>query len=76
MRVLLVEDDALIGKGIVAGLRRHGIVVRQAGTAQDAETIHARKKASTPWYSIWAFPTATAWRCWRACAPWSRSCRF
>lgn len=43
MRVLLVEDDALIGKGIVAGLRRHGIAVRQAGTARDAETIHAEE---------------------------------
>lgn len=41
MRVLLVEDDALIGKGIVAGLRRHGVAVQQVGTAQDAETAHA-----------------------------------
>lgn len=43
MRVLLVEDDELIGKGIVAGLRKHGITVRHVGTAQDAETVHAEQ---------------------------------
>lgn len=40
MRVLLVEDDDLIGGGIVAGLRRHGIDVTHAGTAQEAERLH------------------------------------
>src|SRR5690606_39115793 len=38
MRVLLVEDDDLIGQGIVAGLRKHGIEVRHVGTAAAAET--------------------------------------
>lgn len=37
MRVLLVEDDELIGQGIVAGLRKHGIVVHHACTAAAAE---------------------------------------
>ena len=37
MRVLLVEDDDLIGQGIVAGLRKHGIEVRHVGTAAAAE---------------------------------------
>lgn len=37
MRVLLVEDDELIGQGVVAGLRAHGIAVRHAGTAAEAE---------------------------------------
>ena len=37
MRVLLVEDDELIGKGIVAGLRAHGITVHHVCTAVDAE---------------------------------------
>ncbi|RTQ90514.1 MULTISPECIES: response regulator [Stenotrophomonas] len=39
MRVLLVEDDELIGKGIVAGLRVHSIAVHHVGTAKDAEVI-------------------------------------
>ncbi len=37
MRVLLVEDDELIGKGIVAGLRAHGIMVQHVCTAVEAE---------------------------------------
>jgi DNA-binding response OmpR family regulator len=37
MRVLLVEDDELIGKGIVAGLRRQGIAVQHVGTAAQAQ---------------------------------------
>lgn len=40
MRVLLVEDDQLIGKGIVAGLHKHGIAVCHVTTAQDAEASH------------------------------------
>lgn len=43
MRVLLVEDDELIGKGIVAGLRKHGISVQHVGTAQDAEAVHVEE---------------------------------
>ncbi|WP_241364824.1 response regulator [Pseudomonas aeruginosa] len=39
MRVLLVEDDELIGKGIVAGLRKHGIEVHHACTAHEAEAM-------------------------------------
>ncbi|MBY0339593.1 MAG: response regulator transcription factor [Rhodocyclaceae bacterium] len=47
MRVLLVEDDELIGNGILAGLRQHGITVHHVLTAADAqlaqrdETFHA-----------------------------------
>ena len=41
MRVLLVEDDELIGKGIVAGLRKHGIAAHHVATAQDAQAKHA-----------------------------------
>lgn len=37
MRVLLVEDDELIGQGIVAGLASHGISVRHVYTAAQAE---------------------------------------
>ncbi|MFQ1061863.1 response regulator [Bordetella trematum] len=37
MRVLLVEDDELIAQGIVAGLRAHGITVRHAGSAAQAQ---------------------------------------
>ncbi|WP_454694676.1 response regulator [Achromobacter aegrifaciens] len=40
MRVLLVEDDELIGKGIVAGLRAHGIMVHHVFTAVEAEAAH------------------------------------
>src|SRR5690625_229720 len=39
MRGLLVEDDELIGKGIVAGLRNHGITVCQVGTAAEAAEV-------------------------------------
>lgn len=38
MRVLLVEDDELIGQGIVAGLRKHGITVHHVCTAAGADT--------------------------------------
>lgn len=41
MRVLLVEDDELIGKGIVAGLRAHGIVVHHVCTAVEAEAAQS-----------------------------------
>ena len=37
MRVLLVEDDELIGQGIVAGLRKHGIAAHHVCTAAEAE---------------------------------------
>jgi DNA-binding response OmpR family regulator len=37
MRVLLVEDDELIGKGIVTGLRKQGIAVHHVCTAAAAE---------------------------------------
>ena len=37
MRVLVVEDDALIARGIVAGLRSHGLTVDAVGTAAQAE---------------------------------------
>ena len=36
MRVLVVEDDALIARGIVAGLRSHGLTVDSVGTAAQA----------------------------------------
>lgn len=39
MRVLLVEDDELIGQGIVAGLRKHGITVHHTCTAAGAEAM-------------------------------------
>jgi len=39
MRVLLVEDDELIGKGIVVGMRNHGITVHHVGTAAEAEAV-------------------------------------
>lgn len=43
MRVLLVEDDELIGKGIVAGLRQHGVAVEHVGTALEAQAAHAEE---------------------------------
>lgn len=43
MRVLLVEDDELIGKGVVAGLRQHGIAVEHVGTALEAQAAHAEE---------------------------------
>lgn len=46
MRVLLVEDDELIGKGIVAGLRAHGITVHHVCTAVDAETAQTENSFS------------------------------
>lgn len=41
MRVLLVEDDELIGQGIVIGLRKHGITVQHVCTAAEAEAAQA-----------------------------------
>lgn len=41
MRVLVVEDDALIAKGIVAGLRAHGMTADAVTTAAEAETALA-----------------------------------
>ncbi|MDY0308706.1 MAG: response regulator [Castellaniella sp.] len=40
MRILLVEDDELIGRGIVTGLHQHGIAVHHVATAAQAEAIH------------------------------------
>ena len=39
MRVLLVEDDELIAKAIIAGLNKHGILVQHVSTAAEAETV-------------------------------------
>lgn len=36
MHLLLVEDDALVASGIVAGLRLHGVMADHVGTAQAA----------------------------------------
>ncbi|GAD24656.1 response regulator [Acidovorax sp. MR-S7] len=33
----------MIGRGIVAGLRQHGIAVAHVGTAQEAQSIHAEE---------------------------------
>lgn len=41
MRILLVEDDELIGRGIVAGLHKHGIAVHHVATTEEAEATHA-----------------------------------
>ena len=38
MHVLLVEDDALVASGIVAGFRLHGLAVGHLGTARPADT--------------------------------------
>jgi DNA-binding response OmpR family regulator len=38
MHVLLVEDDALVASGIVAGLRLHGFTVDHVDTAQTAHS--------------------------------------
>jgi DNA-binding response OmpR family regulator len=38
MRVLLVEDEELIGAGIAAGLRAHGIAAHHVCTAAQAQT--------------------------------------
>lgn len=37
MRVLLIEDDALVASGIIAGLRLHGVTVDHATTAAAAQ---------------------------------------
>lgn len=38
MHVLLIEDDALVASGIVAGLRLHAVTVDHVSTAQAART--------------------------------------
>ena len=41
MRVLLVEDDALIASGVMAGLEAHAIAVTHAADGASAEALHA-----------------------------------
>lgn len=41
MRVLLIEDDELIARGILAGLRAHGLTVDGVSTAAQAEATLA-----------------------------------
>ena len=41
MHVLLVEDDALVASGIVAGLKLHGLTVDHVGTARLADAALA-----------------------------------
>ena len=41
MHVLLVEDDALVASGIVAGLKLHGLTVDHVGTASMADAALA-----------------------------------
>src|SRR5690606_24687280 len=41
MHVLLVEDDALVASGIVAGLKLHGLTVDHVGTASQADAALA-----------------------------------
>lgn len=41
MRVLIVEDDALIAKGIVAGLQAHGMTADTVATAGQTQTALA-----------------------------------
>ncbi|WP_292932588.1 response regulator [Noviherbaspirillum sp.] len=38
MRILLIEDDALVATGIVAGLRHHAMTVHHVETARAAQT--------------------------------------
>ena len=45
MRVLLVEDDALVASGIVAGLRLHGFTVDHVERAGQAESALATSQA-------------------------------
>lgn len=41
MRILVVEDDTLVARGIVAGLRAYGMTADAVGTAREAETALA-----------------------------------
>jgi len=74
MRVLLVEDDALLGDGIRVGLK-------QAGFAVDwARDGHAAKLAlETEEYALLVLdlglPRLRAWNCSSGCARVASSCR-
>lgn len=41
MRLLLVEDDELLGRGLASGLSQAGFAVDRAGTAEDAQVALA-----------------------------------
>lgn len=41
MHVLLIEDDALVASGIVAGLRLHGLTIDHVGSARQAQAVLA-----------------------------------
>jgi hypothetical protein len=69
MRVLLVEDDTMIGESLREALRRQGMAADWVRDGRAADACWPAN-ASTPCCSTWACRSATAWRC---CAPCARA---
>jgi DNA-binding response OmpR family regulator len=65
MRILLAEDDPLLGDGLRAGLRQAGFQVDWVRDGRAAER-ELRAEACRRW---------TAWTCWPACAVPASRCR-
>ena len=71
MRILIVEDDDLIARGIASGLRAYGLAADTVPTAAQAELALANA-ACDAMCSTAGFPTATASPCSRACGSAAR----
>lgn len=52
MRVLLVEDDAMLGAALEAGLRQDGHAVDWARTANDADTAWLAARGASPYDAV------------------------
>jgi len=66
MRILLVEDDALLGDALQVGLRQADHVVDWVRDGVSAETALATR-TTRPWSSISACRGWTAWTCCATC---------
>ena len=67
MRILLAEDDELLGSGIRAGLAQNGFQVDWVRDGVAAERELATGAYRRPYWT-WACRGRTAWRCCARCA--------
>jgi two-component system response regulator QseB len=74
MRILLAEDDPLLGDGLRAGLRQLGF---QVDWVRDGEAAERELRAQPYAAAVLdlGLPRWTAWTCWPACARAGVTCR-
>ncbi len=63
MRLLLVEDDAMIGESVRVGLRRDGFTVDWVQDGRAAGTWRSATRSTICCCSTWACPAKTASKC-------------